>query len=443
MRQPSAPMTSWTGVPGTEPPALLGLYRLAMRLCAPLVPFALKGRLARGKEDGARLGERFGIATIERPPGALVWMHGASVGEMLSVLPLIEGLAKTRPDASILLTSGTVTSARLAAERLPEGVLHQFVPLDVPAYLERFLDHWRPQLAIFAESELWPNTIMALKTRGIASTLVNGRLSERSAARWRRTPQTISWLLGSFDICLAQSRGDAERLKSLGAHHVTFTGNLKLDVPAPAADEIALASLREAIGNREVLVAASTHEGEETILAEAHRKAAAEYPSLLTIIAPRHPERGPGVAQEMARLGLKVTMRSQGRLPEADSDIYVADTLGELGLLYRLGGPVFVGGSLIPHGGQNPIEPAKLDAAILHGPHVFNFAEIYAELDEGGAAWPIASAEELAAATGELLADAGKRARMAGRARQIVEQGGGALEKTLAAIGPLLAGTGA
>lgn len=424
----------------TRPSVPLALYRLAMRLGAPLAPLALKSRLSRGKEDGARLGERFGMATIARPAGALVWVHGASVGEMLSVLPLIRGLAGARPDARILLTSGTVTSARLAGERLPDGVLHQFVPLDVPAYLERFLDHWRPQLAIFAESELWPNTIMALKKRGIASALVNGRLSARSAARWRRAPRTIGWLLSCFDLCLAQSRGDAERLKSLGAHHVAFTGNLKLDVPAPEADEEALAALKGAIGAREVLVAASTHEGEESQLAEAHRKIAEARPHLLTIIAPRHPERGPVIAQEMERRGLKPALRSLGQLPRAKSDIYIADTLGELGLVYRLGAPVFVGGSLIAHGGQNPIEPAKLDAAILHGPHVFNFAEIYGALDAGGGARQIASAGELARAASQLLEDREIGAQMARRAREIVEESGGALEKTLAALGPLLAG---
>jgi 3-deoxy-D-manno-octulosonic-acid transferase len=279
---------------------------------------------------------------------------------------------------------------------------------------------------------------MALKARSISAALVNGRLSARSAARWQRMPRTISWLLGCFDLCLAQSRGDAERLKSLGAHHVEFTGNLKLDVPAPAADEIALASLREAIGAREILVAASTHEGEEVQLAEVHRRISESHPSLLTIIAPRHPERGPGIAQEMAHLGLKASLRSRGRLPEADSDIYIADTLGELGLLYRLGGPVFVGGSLIRHGGQNPIEPAKLDAVILHGPHVFNFNEIYGELDAGGGAREIGSAEDLAGAVIDLLDNPPAAAQLARRARQIVEQSGGALEKTLAALTPLL-----
>ena len=422
-----------------EPPATLKVYRAAIGLCAPLAGLALRLRLSRGKEDEARLCERRGWASLPRPQGEVIWVHGASVGEMLSVLPLIEGIGARWPQTAILLTSGTVTSARLATERLPAGVLHQFVPLDVPAFLERFLDHWRPRLAIFAESELWPNTIMALKARGIRSALVNGRLSARSAARWRRLPATIAWLIGAFEICLAQGPGDGERLKSLGGHHVKVAGNLKLDVPAPGANAENLKALQASIGGRQVLIAASTHGGEETMLAEAHRQISARFPRLLTIIAPRHPERGAGIAEDLAGLGLRVKLRSKGQLPGKTTDIYIADTLGELGLIYRCGMVTFMGGSLIPHGGQNPIEPAKLSAAILHGPQVFNFAEIYQRLDAAGGAFAVASAAQLAQTATDLLDNPDAIARAAAQARLAVEAGGGALARTLDALAPLLA----
>ncbi len=343
-------------------------------------PRSSRYRLKRGKELPARRNERYGESTVARPPGPLVWVHGASVGELLSVIPLIERIRNK--EFGVLCTSGTVTSANLAEQRLPRGVIHQFVILDTPRFVKRFFDHWRPDLALFVESDLWPNLIMASAERGIPLILVNGRLSERSFGRWRRVPATIAALLRRFDLCLAQSPAHAERYRDLGAPHVTTTGNLKFDVPEPPADPETLAALKAAIAGRTVIAGASTHADEETMLVEAHRRLRASFPRLLTIVAPRHPERGPGILDIARAAGLTAALRSRGELPRPDTDVYVADTLGELGLIYRLAPIVFVGGSLASHGGQNPIEPIKLGAAILHGPHVWNFAEIYAALDK-------------------------------------------------------------
>ncbi|MFZ3334630.1 MAG: 3-deoxy-D-manno-octulosonic acid transferase, partial [Xanthobacteraceae bacterium] len=355
-------------------PLALRVYRLASAAGSPLAQQVLARRLDRGKEHPERLAERRGEATIARPGGPLIWVHGASVGEMLAVVPLIERLRAQ--DFAVLVTSGTVTSAALAEQRLPDGTLHQFIPLDAPRFVRRFLDHWQPGLALFVESDLWPNLILSCAERKIPMILVNGRLSERSFSRWRLFPGTIAALLSRFDMCLAQSAADAERYAQLGAPRVMLTGNLKLDVPAPPADQAALKRLKEIIGTRPVVAAASTHPGEEAAIIAAHGRLHAKFPKLLTVIAPRHPNRGETIAEIAKAAGLTVALRSQRVQPMPDIAVYVADTLGELGLIYRIAPIVFMGGSLVGHGGQNPIEAVRLGAAVLHGPHVWNFAEI-------------------------------------------------------------------
>jgi 3-deoxy-D-manno-octulosonic-acid transferase len=417
-------------------PAALRAYRLFSAAAAPLTPLLLARRMQRGKEHRLRLPERRGVSAMARPPGPLVWLHGASVGELISVLPLIERIRAR--EVSVLVTSGTVTSGGLAEQRLPRGVIHQFVPLDVPMFVRRFLDHWHPDLALFVESDLWPNIVIETSQRGVPMILVNGRLSENSFRRWRHLPNTIVNLLRRLDLCLARSAADAERFRELGASHVVIAGDLKLDGPAPPADPAKLAALRSAIGSRPAIAAASTHAGEETAVIDAHRRLRKNFPGLLTLIAPRHPERGAGVAAIARGGGLKTRLRSRGELPDATTDIYVADTVGELGLVYRLAPIVFVGGSLVRHGGQNPIEPAKLGAAILHGPHVWNFAEIYAALDRAHGAEPVADASKLTAGFGALLAQPAARARLADTARATVEGLSGALERTLQSLDPYL-----
>jgi 3-deoxy-D-manno-octulosonic-acid transferase len=393
-------------------------------------------RARRGKEHRERLGERRGKTGLARPAGPLVWIHGASVGELISALPLIETIHAR--EVNVLVTSGTVTSSELAAQRLPAGAIHQFAPIDVPAYVRRFFDHWRPDLALFVESDLWPNRIIEASRRRVPMILINGRLSENSYRRWRRLPAAIADLLERFDLCLAGTLADAERLSMLGAPHLFVTGNLKLDVPAPPCNQSHLAILRQAIGNRPMVAAASTHEGEEDATIEAHRRLAPNFPGLLTLIAPRHPERGPEIAERITAAGLTARLRSRGELPNAATDIYVADTLGELGLIYRLAPAVFIGGSLVRHGGQNPIEAAKLGAAIVHGPHVWNFAEIYAALDEAHGAELVADPNQLTGRLGMLLAHPAACERVAENAYDTVEGLGGALERTLFSLEPYL-----
>ena len=416
-------------------PLALRVYRVASLAAAPPVASRLLAwRAKRGKENRARLTERYGQASLPRPVGPLVWLHGASVGEMLAVIPLIERIRAK--GFAVLVTSGTVTSAALAAQRLPAGAVHQFIPLDSPRYVQRFLDHWRPDLALFVESDLWPNLILACADRAIPMILVNGRVSERSFSRWQLQPGVIAALLQRFDLCLAQSSADAQRFGRLGAPRIRSIGNLKLDVPAPPVDLPTLRKLKSIIDARVVIAAASTHQGEERAILDAHRRLRQQCPSLLTIIAPRHPERGPAIAEAAKAAGFSIALRSCDELPKPDIDVFVADTLGELGLIYRLAPTVFMGGSLASHGGQNPIEAIRLGAAVVHGPHVWNFAEIYGALDSADGARLVADEEGLTACLGGWLTNPAARKELADKAVATVAKLGGALDRTLAALEP-------
>ncbi|WP_024507585.1 3-deoxy-D-manno-octulosonic acid transferase [Bradyrhizobium sp. ARR65] len=417
-------------------PMTLRVYRKLSSVVVPLAPALINRRLRQGKEDPERIGERRGMSRDPRPAGPLIWIHGASVGEVLAAAALIERLRAL--DIRILVTSGTVTSAAIVAKRFPPDIIHQYVPYDSPRFVARFLDHWRPSLALFIESDLWPNIILQSAARRLPMVLINGRMSQRSFPRWRRVSGTISALLGKFDICLAQSRTDAERFSALGSRNVVVTGNLKLDVPAPPADAVKLERLTALTRGRPIVVAASTHPGEEEILIETQRALAGLFPQLLTVIAPRHPDRGPAIAQMIEAAGLKTALRSRQQLPDTATEIYVADTLGELGLFYRLAEIVFMGGSLVEHGGQNPIEAVKLNAAIVHGPHVFNFADVYKALDQAGGARTAVDKEALVKQLGQLLADQDARERLVTASTRVVAQLGGALDRTLAALEPYL-----
>lgn len=417
-------------------PITLRGYRMLTRALTPFAPLILKHRMNRGKEDPARLIERRGRTQMARPDGPVIWMHGASVGELLSVFPLIERLRSD--DWHILVTSGTMTSAVLAQERLPADVIHQFIPLDTPRYIEDFLDYWDPSIGLFVESDLWPNLIVASAERKFPLLIVNGRVSERSFQRWRAFHGTARALMSRIELCLAQSSMDANRFSQLGVQQVQVTGNLKLDVPAPPVNEKNFSAMRIAAGGRPVIVAASTHAGEEIAIIEAHRRLRQSVPDLLTIIAPRHAQRGREIYDIAENAGLVPVMRSQRQLPDRHTQIYVADTMGELGLFYRLASIVFMGGSLIEHGGQNPIEPIKLGAAVVHGPHVWNFAEIYAALDASHGAEEVDDPAKLAACMGHWLKSGAARMSTAAAAQKTVDRLSGALERTLSQLDPYL-----
>jgi len=415
-----------------------GLYAAVTGAAAPVARGWLKRRLAAGKEDPDRIGERRGIASRPRPEGALLWVHGASVGELRSAMVLIDLIGRARPDAHILITSGTRTSAEMVAQAPPPRSIHQFVPLDVPAWIDRFLDHWRPDAALWLESELWPNLIRRARARGVPMALVNGRLSDRSFARWQRLRRFVAPPVAAFSPCLAQSESDAARFTALGSP-ARCVGNLKFDGAALGADEAALAALRAALGSRTVWAATRTWPGEEEIVARANARVRATHPDALAIIAPRHPPRGPEIAAALAAAGHRFAIRSAGELPAPGHDIYLADTLGELGVVYRVAALAFIGKSLVPLGGQNPIEPARLGVAPIFGPHMTNFRDVAATMVEAGGALTVADETALAATVTRLLSDSAERHRLAARAAEVAEQGRGAAGRVLEALAPLLA----
>ena len=418
--------------------AALALYRGAWSALSPLVPALLRARARQGKEDQERIGERLGNPSLNRPEGKLVWIHGASVGESLASLTLVSKLLE-RPDTSVLVTTGTVTSARLMAERLPPRAIHQYIPVDSPLATRRFLDHWRPNLALFVESELWPNMVLEAEARGIRMALINARMSARSFRRWRAAPGFARRVLGAFEKCLAQDKLIAERLTRLGAASVHVTGSLKVDAPPLPVDETALESFRRAIEVRPLFLAASTHPGEEEPLLEVAKTIRRLRPEALTIIVPRHPHRGPEIEAMALAQGFTVERRSPGTLPASGTQIYIADTLGELGLFYRCTNFAFLGGSLVPHGGQNPLEAARLRTAVITGPHTHNFDEVFAAILALQGQGRVTSKEQLSAVVSTLICSPVVATRLGALAQQAAEQMSGALAATLSIADDLLA----
>ncbi len=397
-------------------------YRILATLAAPILRLLLRQRARRGKEITARLPERRGVERTSRPQGRLIWLHAASVGETMSLLPVIAHLVQLAPATHILVTTGTVTSATLLARRAPAlggHIHHRFAPLDVPGWVARFIDHWRPDAAALVESELWPNLLAACRARHIKLVLINGRMSERSFARWQRLPGVISTLLASFTLVQAQSQADADRLKALGAPQVSSPGNLKFAAAKLPVDRAELDRLTALIEGRPVWLAASTHPGEEALAIAIHHALMPHHPGLLTIIAPRHPERGADIARLAGTQ--PVTRRALHQDPPADAGIWLADTLGELGLLYRLAPIVFVGRSLAVYGGQNPLEPARLGCAVATGPRTENFREAVALLRQSGGLTVVPDGAALRSWVETMLSDPDRRTA-AGQACAAVAQ---------------------
>ena len=417
---------------------MFNLYRTLTSVGGPLISWHLARRAKKGKEDPARTSERRGVASLPRPSGSLIWLHAASVGESASVMPLIERLQRDMPEVNILLTTGTVTSARLCEQKLTGKACHQYVPVDRGAWVSRFLDHWKPDLALWVESEFWPNLLYQLKKRNTPAVLVNARMSVKSYDRWMKAPRTARKLLGCFDMCLAPDHTMADRLHDFDVDQITITGNLKDASPPLPADENELVDMAKSIGSRPVWIAASTHPGEEALAEHVHEHLLPDLPELLTIIAPRHPDRGDEIVQGLRQGGNDVAQRSRGDNITPHTEFYVADTMGELGLIYRLADVVFVGGSLVPHGGQNLREPARLRSAILHGPYISNFARVAEELGKAGAARQIDDEEALTRAVGALLMEPAAAEAMATEAANIVDHGDEVLDRTVAALEPWL-----
>lgn len=412
-------------------PLSLALYAGLLGLAEPLAPILLRRRAKAGKEDPARLGERLGRANRSRPPGPLIWLHGVSVGETMSLLPLVHALEK--PGRTLLVTSGTKTSAELLAGRLPASVIHQYAPIDAPGAVRRFLAHWRPDAVIQVESELWPNLILGAKASGAKLALVSARITEASAQGWRRAPRAAAALLSAFDLILPQDGETEERLRSLGVRPGPRLNLKNIGAPLPVV-EAELARLRAAIGERRVVLAASTHPGEEEIIVRACRGLDA-----LLVVAPRHPDRGAAVADLLKQAGHVVARRSAGEPLTAATTAYVADTLGEMGLFFRTCDVAVMGGSFVPGiGGHNPLEPARLTVPVVTGPHAFNAAATYAEMFERVAAIECPDEAALARDLKGLLEEPLIAPRIGRAARAYAERQGAALDLALHLLEPLL-----
>lgn len=419
----------------------LGLYLFIANYWTAYANRTLDRRLAAGKENPERIKERRGISSRPRPDGQLVWFHAASVGESLSLLDLIARLRDDDPTLNVLITTGTQSSAELLDKRLPPEVIHQFAPVDARKFVRAFLAHWKPDLAIWTESELWPGMIHETHATGIPMVLLNARMSEKSFKSWRWLRGTIKSLLARFKLILVQDELTERRLIKLGADPETtsINGSLKQSGGALPHNEIDRADLAERLGTRPVWLAASTHPGEEEITAQALRISRGTSHRLMLIIAPRHPERGPDIAVMLRADGWKVGLRSDGDEPTKETDIYIADTLGEMGLWYRLAPVSFIGGSLVNIGGHNPFEPAALGSAILHGPNVSSAAEVYEMLSEANAARKVEDAKSLAEAVVELM-EPQKAALMAHAAWEVSSSGAEATDNALAVIQDMLDG---
>lgn len=386
--------------------SLLWLYKNTMKLTGPLIRKTLLGRARLGKEDISRLAERQGFASLPRPEGPLIWVHAASVGESQSLLKLLHLMADQMPSAHILVTSITVTAADFLTSRLPKQAFHQYLPVDHPVWVRRFIDHWHPDLVLWAESELWPNTLAALKKRHTPVALLNARLSEKSFKRWSKIKKTAEAMLSSFAIIMCQTEKDKDYFSSLGGRSLVVTDNIKYSAAPLPYDANELTRLQSAIASRPLWLFASTHDGEEEIALQVHQNLLAKFPDLLTIIAPRHPARRQEILEKIGNQGVQITSRTASHiLPSRETGIYLADTLGEMGLLLRVSPITCVGRSLSRDGGggHNPLEPALLKSAVIHGPHVQNLQDIYSAMTQSEACQLAHTSDELAQRVQNLL----------------------------------------
>ncbi len=415
---------------------ILSAYRMFGSAAYPFMGPYIAYRASRGKEERKRRSERYGKTTIARPQGPVIWAHAASVGETVAIAPLVERIIAT--GIHVIMTTGTVTSAGIVAEQLGDRVIHQYAPLDLQPAVNHFLDHWKPDLAIGCESEIWPATVLSLGNRHIPHVLVNGRLSDRSFAAWRKRPALAEALFENFAHVVAQSDLDGERFRALGARPVTVSGNLKVDTTLPPVDSTVLAALKRQIGGRAAWAAISTHDGEEAIATEVHQMLKTRHDDVVTIIVPRHPHRVEAIEAMLAEKGLKVAKRSSGAPIDADTDVFLGDTIGEMGLYLQLANIAFIGNSITTQGGHNPMEPAMMGVAVLTGHNVQNFRDAFQRLIKNGGARVVKDRNMLAGAVNFLLTNPDSIDAMAEAGARAVKDMSGALDRTITALEPFI-----
>jgi len=410
------------------------IYYHLTKLLSFAVKWHIESRLKLGKEDPVRYVEKFGIASKPRPAGKTLWFHAASVGELNSILPLINELIPLHKKATFLVTTGTLTSAKILEKTGLERTVHQFLPIDTPKAVESFLKHWKPDLAIFVESEIWPN-LLVQTSKNTQTILLNARLSDKSFRLWRKIENLAKFLINRFDKIYPSTKSDMEKIAYfISDKKITYIGNLKYASPKPMCDEIELKKLQKMVGNRTIWLAASTHRGEEEEIIKTHKSLSSKYKDLLTIILPRHPNRGTEVLNTCNSFKIPTILRSTEKPITDKSGIYIVDSIGEIGTFYTLSNIVFVGGSLINHGGQNILEPARSNCAILTGIHTFNFKEIVAKFVNAKAIQIVQSQEELERTVAELLADKKLVKKLSSEALIVANEVNSILDETVKSI---------
>ncbi len=408
--------------------AFLSTYRWAGAASYPFVGGYVVWRASKGREDRSRRHERYGRAGHARPGGPLIWVHAAGEGETVAVIALVEHFLSL--GVSVILTTATVSSAETCSERLGNRVIHQYVPLDLKPALARFLDHWKPDLAVFAESEIWPMTILELGARRIPQVLVSGRMSDRAFASWKKRIWIAEALFENFSMVVAQSETDAERFLTLGARPVTVGGNLRTDIGPLPVDELELRRVQNEIGQRERWAAIATRQGEEAVAGEVHRMLRNRHPDILTIIVPRDPARGDELETELTAAGLNVSRRSRRDKITSKTHVLLGDTSGETGLYLRLADIVFLGNSLVKGDGENPLDAAMLNSAVLAGQNIGYFRDIYQPLIDRGGVRLVRDRDMLAGAVNFLLRNEKARRDIIAAGAAAVEGMRGALART-------------
>ena len=355
---------------------MLFIYRIIINLITLISPIIILLRLLKKKEDPKRFKEKFCSFSEKRLKGKLIWFHGASVGEILSVIPLIEKLEKKKEIKQILITSNTLSSSKIISNLKLKKVIHQFFPIDTNYHTQKFLKYWNPSIAIFIDSEIWPNMIYNIKKKNISLTLINARITNKSFRKWKIFSKTAKNIFQKFDLCLSSSLKSKRYLKILGVKKIKYIGNLKFTQTEKDINELNK-SLRKFFLTKNIWCASSTHEKEEKICLEVHKKLKLKYKNLLTIIIPRHIHRTKEILSEIKKLNLKVHLHDSGGIVNNKTDIYLVNSFGQTQSFFKICKVIFLGGSIIKHGGQNPLEPARFGCKILHGPNVWNFNEIY------------------------------------------------------------------
>jgi 3-deoxy-D-manno-octulosonic-acid transferase len=409
----------------------LNLYRFLLILLSPFILVFLLYRIIIGKEHKKRYPERFGFASKSRPKGALIWFHAASIGEVVSVFYLIEKISEKYPEINILITTGTVTSAKLVESKFNKNIMHQFVPLDFTFAVKKFLGHWRPDFALWVESEVWPNLVCETAKTGSPLALVNARMSKETLNKWKKHKRFSKKIFESFSVCLAQNESEKSNFDQAGVLNSVNAGNLKFESPTLPADSAELTNVVKMIGDRKIWLFASSNEGEEEVAANCHRALEDKYSGLLTVIVPRHPNRAKAIAKILQEKNLNFVQRSKEEKVTKDTQVYLCDTIGELGIFYRISNVVFIGGSLVDRGGQNPLEPARLHCALISGNKLFNFAEIYSQMQQEHAVIIVNNEDELITNLDNLLADNKLQDIYANRALEFVTSKSGIVDNYL------------